>query len=260
MRAHDNRMLRHEVVFRRIEVLRVQALTPHMRRIVFGGDELRGFHSPVPDDHVKIFLPNRDGELVVPTMGAEGPVYPPGRDPSPARDYTPRRFDADTSELVIDFVLHGDGPASEWAAQAAPGQVIGLGGPRGSFRMAGDYDRYVLIGDETALPAIARWIEKMPAGTHAVVRVEIPDDADRQEFHTQARIDLAWLPRDGAAAAGSDRLERALDAIGAIDGDTFYWIAAESSRARRMRLALEANGVPRDSIRATGYWKAGADG
>ena len=260
MALHVHRRLRHEVVLRTLEVLRVERLTPRMQRVTLGGAGLRGFHSAAPDDHVKLFFPNRDGALVLPTPGANGLEYPEGREPSPMRDYTPRRHDAARGELVVDFVLHGDGPASNWAAQAAPGQRIGAGGPRGSFVVAGDFDRYVLVGDETALPAIGRWLEELPVGTHASVLIELPEAADRQPLHTRADVDIRWLQRDGEPAAHSRRLERALHELPDIAGDSYHWIAAESFRARAMRQWLEQRGVPKDWIRATGYWKAAADG
>jgi len=258
---HAHRQVRHAVVLRTLEVVRVETLTPHMRRIVFGGAELAGFHSAAPDDHVKLFFPNRDGELALPSLGPQGLVPPAGREPSPMRDYTPRRHDVAANELVVDFVLHGTGPASDWARQAQPGQRIGAGGPRGSFLVAGDFDRYVLAGDETALPAIARWLEEMPQGTRVDALIEIPDAAERQPLASRAHLTLTWLDRGGAPAQSSDRLERALRDLPAASGDTFYWIAAESRRARAMRQWLgEQRGVPKDWIRATGYWKADADG
>ncbi|KRE89360.1 iron utilization protein [Frateuria sp. Soil773] len=260
MTLHAPRMLRHTVVFRSLDVLRVERLTPHMQRVVFGGAELRGFLSAAPDDHVKLFFPNASGEIVTPTLGPAGLAYPPGREPSPMRDYTPRRYDDARGELTVDFVLHGDGPASTWAAQAAPGQRIGAGGPRGSFVVADDFDRYVLVGDETALPAIGRWLEEMPAHARVEVLAEIPEAADRQPLDTRARADVAWLARHGAPAERSDLLEQALRALPGHDGDTFYWIAAESRRARAMRLWLaQERGVPKEWMKATGYWKAGAD-
>lgn len=260
MTLHASRMLRHTVVFRSIEVLRVERLTPHMQRIVFGGAELRGFLSAAPDDHVKLFFPNRAGEIVHPTLGPNGPEYPPDREPSPMRDYTPRHHDAARDELTVDFVLHGDGPASTWAAQATPGQRIGAGGPRGSFVVADDFDRYVLVGDETALPAIGRWLEEMPANARVEVLAEVPEAADRQPLDSRARVEITWLERNGAPAEHSDLLEQALHALPEQAGDTFYWIAAESRRARNMRLWLsQERGVPKDWLKATGYWKAGTD-
>jgi NADPH-dependent ferric siderophore reductase len=261
MTLHEHRMVRHTLTRRTIEVLSTKRITPHMQRIIFGGEELRGFHSAAPDDHVKLLFPNANGELVLPTLGPNGPEFPPDALPSPMRDYTPREYDSMRNELTVDFVIHGDGPASTWAERATPGQLIGVGGPRGSFVMAEDFDRYVLIGDETALPAIGRQLDEMRADARVLVLVEIPETADRQPLGSQAQFRVTWLERDGADAASSDLLESALRELPDWPGDTFYWIAAESRRARAMRKYLaEERGVPKEWIRATGYWKAdGAD-
>jgi NADPH-dependent ferric siderophore reductase len=255
MSQHESRMVRHATVFRRLEVREVIELSPHMRRIIVGGPALEGFHSGAPDDHIKVFFPNADGEHVTPTLGDNGPEYPEGKTPSPMRDYTPRHHDAAAGTLAIDFVLHGDGPASDWAEGARAGDAFAFGGPRGSFLAADDFDHYVLVGDETALPAIGRWLEEMPAGRKATVLVEIPDDADRQALATRADASITWLPRNGAPAATSALLEDALAAL-APEGDAFWWIACESRRARLMRKSLtDVRGVSKDWIRATGYWK-----
>jgi NADPH-dependent ferric siderophore reductase len=260
MPHHEHQRLRHPVVLRTLDVLRVERLTPHMQRVTLGGDGLRGFHSAAPDEHVKLFFPNAAGELVTPTFGPNGLEYPPDREPSPMRDFTPRHHDATRNELIVDFVLHGDGPASRWAEQAMPGQRIGAGGPRGSFVVADDFDRYVLVGDETALPAIGRWLEEMPAGARIEVLLEIPEASDRQPLHSAAHANIHWLDRDGATPGQGDRLEHALGNLPAAAGDTFYWIATESRRARAMRLFLaNERGIPTEWIRATGYWKLDAD-
>lgn len=260
MTTHDNRLLRHEIRRRELQVLRTEEVTPHMRRIVLGGEQLQGFHSASPDDHIKLFFPNADGVIVTPTMTPQGPQLPEGVAPSPMRDYTPRRHDAGAGELALDFVLHGHGVASGWAANARPGDTLTIAGPRGSFVVADDYDQYVLIGDETALPAIGRWLEEMPEGTQAQVFVEIADVRERQALESAADVRIHWLERNGVDAAGSTLLEDALRDFEPDDGDTFYWIAAESRRARMMRKFVEGHlQVDAHSIRATGYWKAGAD-
>lgn len=253
---HVHQRLRHDVVLRTLDVVRVERITPHMQRVTFGGAELKGFHSAAPDDHVKLFFPNRAGELVLPTLGANGPEFAAGREPSPMRDYTPRHHDAVRGELVIDFVLHGDGPASRWAEQAAAGQRIAAGGPRGSHLIADDFDHYVLAGDETALPAIGRWLEDMPAGMRATVLIEVAEATDRQRLFSHAHVDVRWCERDDPHG---ESLEDALHALPAAEGDCFWWIAAESGRVRAMRRSLEQRGVPKDWIKATGYWIARAD-
>ena len=255
MSLHESRRVQHEVRFRQLQVLRVERLTPHMQRIVLGGPQLEGFHSGAPDDHMKLFFPNDAGELVFPKRGPQGLEFPPGAEPSPMRDYTPRHHDAERGELTVDFVLHGDGPASTWAESAKPGDVLGVGGPRGSFVVAGDFDHYVLVADETGLPAIGRWLEEMPASVRATVLTEIPDASDRQILFTEATCEVRWLERDGLDGAASTLLEDALRGL-AVTGDAFYWIAAESRRARNMRLFLAERGVPKEWVRATGYWKA----
>jgi NADPH-dependent ferric siderophore reductase len=261
MIRHEPRMVRHTLKRRTIEVLHTRRITPHMQRIVFGGEELRDFVSAAPDDHVKLIFPNANGELVFPTLGPNGPEFPPGAMPSPMRDYTPREYDSIRNELIVDFVIHGDGPASTWAERAQPGQRIGVGGPRGSFITAEDFDRYILVGDETALPAIGRRLDELHAGARVSILVEIPEAADRQPLGSQAQFQVSWLERDGADAASSELLELALRELPEWPGDTFYWIAAESRRVRAMRKYLvEERGVPKEWIRATGYWKAdGAD-
>ncbi len=257
MSEHESQRLRLSPRLRELCVLRTETLGPHLRRIVVGGDALQGFESPSPDDHVKLFFPNADGAFVVPTLGPEGMKFPEGHTPWPARDYTPRAWDLEAGELVLDFVLHGQGVAADWARHAQPGDVLVVGGPRGSHPVADDYDCYVLIGDETALPAIGRWLENLPGGARAEVFIEIPEQGDRQPLPEDERIRVSWLERNGFDAASSTLLEDALVDFEQPDGDAFYWIATESRRARNMRLFLEEHlQVPREWIRATGYWKA----
>jgi NADPH-dependent ferric siderophore reductase len=254
--THESRRVRHALVFRHVQVLAVQDITPSMRRVTFGGEELDGFVSAAPDDHVKLFFPVNGEPLPRPTMGAEGLQFPESAVRPPMRDYTPRRFDAAARTLDIDFVLHGDGPAASWAAAAAPGQVIAVGGPRGSTLVADDFDHYVMVGDETALPAIGRWLEELPSSANATVLVEIADERDRQVFQSKARVHVTWMHRDGTPAGGGTLLQDALAALPLPDGDVFWWIATESRRVRLIRQSLLAReGVNAEWVKATGYWQ-----
>ncbi|WP_313052470.1 siderophore-interacting protein [Stenotrophomonas cyclobalanopsidis] len=260
MTQHENSRLRLDVRFRHLTVLRTETVTPHMRRVVLGGADLAGFDSPGPDDHIKLFFPNSSGEMVLPVMTAEGPRYPEGKELSVARDYTPRWWDNEAGELAIDFVLHDQGIAGPWAERAQPGDTLSIGGPRGSFVVADDYDAYVLIGDETALPAIARWLDVLPDGAEVQAYIEVSDEDERQDLPQYENVRIHWLERNGFPAASSTLLEDMLTDFEAPDGDTFYWIATESRRARMMRKFIEGHlGVPRDWIRSTGYWKAHPD-
>ena len=83
---------------------------------------------------------------------------------------------------MIEFALHGEGPAAEWAAQAAAGHTLAIGGPKGSLIVPLDYDWHLLVGDETAFPAVARRLEQLPAGAKAIVDPAGADAADRREF------------------------------------------------------------------------------
>ena len=184
----------HEIKRRKLEVLRVVDLTPRMRRITVGGPELAGFISLGSDDHVKLFFPQNQQELsALETLelgaGKKSDTMPP------MRDYTPRRYDLDTLELDIDFVLHGDGPAATWAAQAKPGQFLHIGGPRGSMVVPDIFDSYLLIGDETALPAIARRLEELPGNRRALVVVEVENALEEQTLDSAAAVEVICASR-----------------------------------------------------------------
>lgn len=260
MTQHAHQTIHHTAAPRTLEVLRVETLTPHMRRVVFGSESLHGFPSAAPDDHVALIFPNGNGDIVRPMRGEHGLAQQAGVVPSPVRSYTPRHYDPQTRELTIDFVLHGNGPATRWAAQAAPGQVLGADGPVDSTPVADDFDGYVLMGDETALPAISRWLEEMPAATRVRVFIEIADQYARQEVTSRTEFELTWPERNGVDPAASTLLEDALAAWTLPAGETFYWIAAERARAQALHQALSARGVPDECIRATGYWQAGVPG
>jgi len=238
----------------------VSRITPKMVRIIVGGAELEGFFSAAHDDHVKLFFPQPGQEKpVLPTPSPNGPVYPEGAPRPAARDYTPRRHDAAANTLAIDFVLHGDGPAAAWAAQARPGQFLGVGGPRGSFIVPDDFDWYLLAGDETALPAIGRRLEELPAGTRALVVAEVEDAGEEQRFATRARLDTLWLHRGAAAPGEKSLLQKAISDLPLPPGEGYAWVAAEAATAKALRRHLvEERGLNKDRVKAAAYWKQGA--
>lgn len=225
--------VRHELKRRELQVARVEAVGANFRRVTFSGDSLADFVSASFDDHIKLILAAQTGEPVM-------------------RDYTPRRFDTAARELDIEFALHGDGPAADWAAQAQVGQRVTIGGPRGSFIVPTDFDWHLLIGDETALPAVARRLEELPAGTRAIVRMAVADPADRRPLPSAADVDLLWVATDAALLA-------AVRALALPQGEGYAWCAGEASTMAELRRVLvDDKGHDRHAIRAAAYWKRGA--
>lgn len=224
--------VRHDTRRRELEVIRVETLSPHFRSVTFGGEALADFISASFDDHVKFILD-----------AGGAPVM---------RDYTPRRHDAAARELTLEFALHGDGPAADWAAQAQPGQRATIAGPRGSFIIPLDYDWHLLAGDETALPAIARRLEELPAGARAIVLLQTGDASDRRVFKSAATVSVQWVAR-------ADDLIGAVRALELPSGEGYAWCAGEAgAMATLRRVLVDEKGHDRRAIRAAAYWKQGA--
>ena len=254
------RRVRHETKMRLLQVRDVRHITPKMVRIVVGGDDLTGFISAAHDDHVKVFFPHPGQEKpVLPTPSPNGPVYPEGVERPASRDYTPRRYDAGANTLTLDFVLHDAGPATAWAAQARPGHFLGVGGPRGSFIVPDDFDWYLFAGDETAIPAIGRRLEELPAGARVIAVVEVADASEEQRFDTRTSLETHWLHRDGAVAGDGSLLRKTIAALPLPGGDGYAWVAAEAATAKALRSHLVGErGLSKDRVKAAAYWKQGA--
>jgi len=255
--------VRHTLRFRRLSVLRTERVTPHLVRITFGGADMTGFTSPGFDDHVKLFFPDpATGRLALPTAGPDGPVWPEGAKPV-MRDYTPHHHDADAGTVQIDFALHEAGPATAWAEHAEPGDLLGVGGPRGSFIVPTAFDWHLLAGDDTALPAIARRLAELPAGARALVLAEVDGPADELPLPSAADVQVVWVHRGSRAAADAAEppLLAALRRTPLPSGDFHAWIGCESAAAKALRAHLvdECRANPK-WIRASGYWRRGAAG
>lgn len=237
----------HEIRQRRLEVLRVTDLTPRMRRITLGGAELAGFTSLGTDDHIKLLFactPEQQQAIDARNLGRDGAARPT------MREYTPRRIDLDNNELDIDFVLHGDGPASTWAAQAAPGQALHIAGPRASMVVPDIFDSYLLIGDETAIPAIARRLEALPAGRQVLAVIQIEDEQERQPLVSQAQVEVVWVRRHQ-----QDLLEL-VKHLALPQGRVYGWVALEKALTRQAKALLLEKGVAEDALKAAAYWRA----
>lgn len=236
----------HEIRQRRLQVLRVIDLTPRMRRITLTGPELQGFTSLGSDDHIKLlFARNPDEQRAIDArpLGRDGGARPT------MREYTPRRIDLAANELDIDFVLHGDGPASTWAAQATAGQTLDIAGPRASMVVPDIFDSYLLIGDETALPAIGRRLEELPAGRQALVLVQVENEQERQPLPSKAQVEVIWVHRH------EQDLLALVKALALPQGALYTWVALEKTLTRQAKALLLEKGVREDALKAAAYWR-----
>lgn len=254
--------VRHVNPVRRVRVLRVGRPTPGVVRVTLGGEALRGFVSAGFDDHLKLMLPPAPGRpLVLPTL-QDGRVSWPAdlsdADRPVMRDYTPLHFDAQALELDLEFALHGEGPAAAWAASARPGDEVGLGGPRGSMVLPAGHDAYVLAGDESALPAIARRLAELPAGTQVIALIEVASSEEQRALTSAAQVHLRWLVRDDAAPG--QRLLQAVRETPLPKGTAFLWAAGEALTMAELRAHWLGQGQPAALMRVSAYWRQGRPG
>jgi NADPH-dependent ferric siderophore reductase len=244
----------------RAKVLRVQWITPHMIRLIIGGEGLAGFAAGAFTDHyIKLLFP------------VPGVTYPepfdmdvirgdlPREQWPRMRSYTVRSWDPHALEMSIDFVYHGDeGLAGPWAAGSQPGDDVLFLGPGGAYRPSPEADWHLLVGDESALPAIAASLEALPQGAPARVFVEVSGPGEEQELTTRGDAKLVWLHR-GDAPVG-DALVEAVQELEFPDGEVHAFVHGEAGFVKRLRRHLRVErGVPLDQLSISGYWRYGTD-
>jgi NADPH-dependent ferric siderophore reductase len=231
-------------------VRHVQRLTPRMIRVVFGGPALAAFNWNGPAAHIKLFLGSTSADAEARPL---------------SRTYTPRRFDAAKHELTVDFVLHGEGPASSWAAQAQVGQPMLIAGPGRCYALDAPIDWLLVVGDESAIPAVATILEAVPDNVRTEVLLEVNDAADEFALAaTGSNVSIRWLHRaqpitghNGARAGVELTAEVAAFAQPAGNGRVYVACEADAMRGIRRHL-LQQLGLPREWVTTRGYWKQGA--
>ncbi len=250
-----------------LHVTAVHPVTPHVVRVRFSGDGLDDFPT-WPDQQLKLLFP-KPGHPVPDLPAAKDDRYGMGwyqayqAIPEPERpwmrSYTVRAHHPDSHEIDIDFVLHPDaGPATRWAASAQPGDTLGRYGPSAAYRTRppGAFDWALFVGDETAVPAIASHLAALPAGTRAVVYIEVRDAAEEQRFDTSADLSAHWLHRGDLPAGHGTGLLDAVRGAELPEGSPFAWIAGEAGTVRALRRHLIGDrGVDKRRIDFTGYWR-----
>jgi NADPH-dependent ferric siderophore reductase len=167
------------------------------------------------------------------------------------RRYTIRHARSTTGELDLDVLLHGDGPGARWGADALPGDEVEFQGPRGKLELR-SASWHLLVGDESALPAIAAICEALGGREPAVAVIEVEDEADE----LPVLADVRWVHRRGTPAGGAELLAAALDGLVAPAGAHGY-LMGETRAMVALRSVLEAHGIEHDAIFVKGYWNLG---
>lgn len=239
-----------------LQVVRNRLLTPNMRRITLGGDELDNYGD---GPNIKLLVPPPGvAEPEWPLAGEGGRPIWPVPDKCPAlRTYSLRRYDPVAREIDVDFVMHEHGVGSRWAAGAKPGDLLGVGPSAGLTVAPAKW--YLFAGDHTALPAIARIMESLPPTARGRAFIEVPGPADEQPIDCRADIELTWLHRNGVDAGGSTLIQ---DAVLGMDWPSpengFVWIGCETATVRPLRAhARKQRGFGPRQVLAIGYWRRG---
>jgi NADPH-dependent ferric siderophore reductase len=215
-------------------VHQVSQLTPRTVRVVATG-ELGGWEAGGPGAHFKVFVPFGDGDTAM-------------------RTYTVRRFDARAQELTVDFVLHGSGPASDWAREARSGDPFQVSGRARSGFVPDGW--CLLAGDQAALPAIAAIAEAAPSAARITALVEVPDAGEELELEGAASLEVQWLHRDGQTAC--QQLVSAVEQLDLPSGDGQVWVGCEAGAMRGIRRhLLEERRMAPGALHTRAYWRLG---
>ena len=238
-------------------------ITPSMVRVVLGDGDLDTFvmpgePEPHTDTYVNVAIPPADAPYV------ERRVFDPAEvradhpaDVQPARRrYTVRTWDDAAKELTLDFVVHGDdGVAGPWAAAVEPGDVLVFQGPGSGYRPDPEADWHLMVGDESALPAIAASLEAVPDGVLVVVRLLCDGPEHELDLPTPGQLDLQWLHRTGEPE-DVDLLVESVRSLAFPRGRVHAFVHGEADEIRAIRRhLLGERGLSRSDMSCSPYWR-----
>ncbi|MDO5699971.1 MAG: siderophore-interacting protein [Bowdeniella nasicola] len=249
----------HPIRVREAEVVEAWDLSPAMRRVRLQSEELTaqsGFTSTGWDDHIKIIVrPGvRKADIGIP----RGDRFEWNREIfSSTRSYTVRAWDGEAGVIDVDFVRHRGGLAAAWADAARPGDTIFIAGPKSCAGFSPHASYHLFVGDETALPAIARALEELPADAQGLAILEVPSTADRQDLTHPAGVEVRYVVRDGVSAGHSRLLADEVETLHLPEG-TFAFVAGEALSITRIRRHLRSL-LPKEDVEVVGYWRRTGD-
>ncbi|GAA1127861.1 siderophore-interacting protein [Citricoccus alkalitolerans] len=246
-----------------LDVVSTERLGEHFQRLTLGGPGFAAFRdNHFTDKYVKILF-------VDPVLGLTPPYdvqalrksLPKHQRPV-RRTYTVHSVDAEAETLVIDFVLHGDsGVAGPWAAAAQVGDQVAFAGPGGKYAPDPTADAHLMVGDESALPAISAALAAMPEDATGQVFIEVGGPADEWELTVPPGVEVTWLHRGGEYRLGRSQLAATVEGIGRTEwptGRVHAFVHGEKSMVKRLRRHLtEERGVDRNMLSLSSYWTYG---
>ncbi|WP_327725500.1 siderophore-interacting protein [Streptomyces europaeiscabiei] len=253
----------------RAEVTRTERTSPSFVTLTIQGPDLADFDPMGFDQACRLFF-RRDGqrELAMPTASHNGwlaqfMLMRPATRPW-VRLYTVRAFRPEAREMDIEFVLHGDhadaGPASAFASHARPGDPVGLFPEGIGYLPTPTAQSQLLVGDESAVPALLSILEQSPPDLTGDAYLEVPTSRDIRPVAAPPGVTVHWLPRDDHTAVPGQRARKTVTSSWTLPpGQRIYcWVAGESGLPTGLRRHLvKDQGVPKSDISFLGYWKHG---
>jgi NADPH-dependent ferric siderophore reductase len=251
-----------------LEVIRTERLSPHLVRVHLGGAGTRALLAEADperlastDAYVKLMLPQPGSGVVPPfDLPALRASLPPEALPA-VRTYTLRHADPVAGTAAVDFVVHGDaGLAGPWAATARPGDLLAASGPGGLFRPSADPGlARLVVGDDSAVPAIAAALAAMPADARGVALIEVDDADDELPLAHPAGVEVRWIHRSRTPdAVPGAPLVAAVRALDRPEGEVEVFAHGERGAMKELRAILQdAWGIDRRALSLSAYWALG---
>jgi NADPH-dependent ferric siderophore reductase len=256
--AGSTRIRRPPPEFRRAAVVHRRPLGGRLQRVTLAGEELVGFTADEPGASLRLLLPSPGADLVVPTWTGNEFLLPDGSRPV-IRTLTPFRTDAERGELDVCVVVHGDGRASTWAARDGHGDAVAISGPGRGYEIDAHARRFLIAGDETAIPAIIQVLAALPTGASIEAHVEVATADGRFRLTDRDDVDLSWHEHGDGGPPGDGFVAAVLATE--VEPDARVWVAGEAAAVQRVRRHLfETVGIPRERAVVRGYWKHGRRG
>ena len=239
--------------FRTVQVARIDQRSPYLTSVTLTGPTLEGFDAGLPAASLRLLLGPDPTHVVLPTWDRNEFLLADGNRPT-IRTLTPLRFDPGRSELVIEVVLHGEGPLSQWASTVEAGDLVAVSGTGRGYEFDTAARSFLFAGDESAIPGIQTLLKAAPLAAEVQVFIEARDLNARVELPDHPRATINWLEL-GTGSRSGDALLTAIEES-QVDPRVRVWVAGEAAAMQRARtLFFDELELPRSQTVIRGYWK-----